>query len=258
MLDRELKQAREIQLAWLPVKRSANGRPVDIASVNQPASHISGDFYNFFELPDGRTVVCIGDVTGHGMAAAFLMATTQLLVRNTMPRLLEPARCLEEVNRQLCVQVFNGQFVTMQILVLDLKRRTLAIATAGHPSPLISDGPGYEPLQLEPQLVLGLDPDITYATETFPLSMPSSIVLYTDGVVDIDRANGERFGIAGLRRSLEGPMANAQAVLDAVLEAIHDFRASSILEDDLTLVAVQIQPQPAPASLHVQSPVVAT
>ena len=64
----------------------------------------------------------IGDVTGHGMSAAFLMATAQLLVRNTLPQSRDPGRCLEEVNRQLCVQVFNGQFVTMQLLVIDPRR----------------------------------------------------------------------------------------------------------------------------------------
>src|SRR5438876_1116548 len=83
---------------------------LQIAAINQPATHISGDFYNWFELDDGRIVVTIGDVTGHGMAAAFLMATTQLLVRTIMPRVLDPALCLRQINKQLLMQTFNGQF----------------------------------------------------------------------------------------------------------------------------------------------------
>jgi hypothetical protein len=91
MLRKELDQARDIQLAWLPEQGiSAHAQTIDLAAVNVPASHISGDFYNWFDLDDGRTVVVIGDVTGHGMAAAFLMATTQLLVRTTMPRVGDP------------------------------------------------------------------------------------------------------------------------------------------------------------------------
>jgi sigma-B regulation protein RsbU (phosphoserine phosphatase) len=136
MLNRELAQAREIQLAWLP-DNDDDPPNIDLFAVNAPASHISGDFYNWFQLPDGRTVVVIGDVTGHGMAAAFLMATTQLLVRTTMPRVLDPARCLEEINRQLCVQVFNGQFFTMLIAVLDVRNGTVDVATAWHPRPLV-------------------------------------------------------------------------------------------------------------------------
>lgn len=254
LLSRELKQAREIQLAWLPEHSNGAARGWDIATVNQPASHISGDFYNFFDLPDGRTVVCIGDVTGHGISAAFLMATTQLLVRNTMPRLTDPARCLEDVNRQLCVQVFNGQFVTMQILVLDTQRGRLQIATAGHPAPLVSDGESYQPLPLEPELVLGVDKDATYCTQTFDLAASNSILLYTDGVVDVERAGGERFGADRLRGTLYGRFATAQEMLDRVLAAVTQFRAGYDLHDDLTLVAVQVQvaarekPHPKPAT----------
>src|SRR5207248_8203320 len=93
MLNRELTQAREIQLHWLP-DQPCSFQSIDLAAVNMPASHVSGDFYNWFELPDGRIVVMIGDVTGHGMAAAFLMATTQLLVRASMPGLCDPGLCL--------------------------------------------------------------------------------------------------------------------------------------------------------------------
>ena len=193
LLTRQLSQAREIQLAWLP-DQLPNIRAVDVAAVNSPASHISGDFYNWFELSDGRLVVTIGDVTGHGMSAAFLMATAQLLVRNTMMRVGEAGKCLAEVNRQLCVQVFNGQFVTMLIAVLDLRVGELQLATAGHPPPLFADGESFQPLRIEPQLVLGVDPQATYVTQHYALPSQSSLLLYTDGVVDCLSPNGDRFG----------------------------------------------------------------
>ena len=159
VITRELSQARQIQLNWLPNRHTA-GPALDIAAINQPASHISGDFYNWFDLPDGRQVITIGDVTGHGMAAAFLMATTQLLVRTTMARVGDPGACMEEVNRQLCTQVFHGQFVTMLIVVLDLEHSQLELATAGHAAPLISEGGGpFRELDTETQLVLGMEPD---------------------------------------------------------------------------------------------------
>ena len=74
---------------------------------------------------DARDVVTIGDVTGHGISAAFLMSTTQLMVRTVMMRVGDPGKCLEEVNGHLCVQVFNGQFVTMLICVIDLENDAL-------------------------------------------------------------------------------------------------------------------------------------
>ena len=246
LLTRELSQARDIQLAWLP-DRQPSGGMIDIAAINSPASHISGDFYNWFELPDGRVAVTIGDVTGHGMAAAFLMATTQLLVRNTMMRIGDPGRCLEEVNRQLCVQVFNGQFVTMSLLILDIPNAQMEVATAGHPSPLLADGESFQPLPLEPQLVLGVDRDTKYETEKYPLSPEASLLLYTDGVVECPDVQFTRFGKERLRGALYGRYDTAQAILDRVVNAVDAFRGTRMLDDDLTLVAVQLQPLPARA-----------
>jgi serine phosphatase RsbU (regulator of sigma subunit) len=241
ILTREMAQARQIQLNWLPNPVNA-GTALDIAAVNQPASHISGDFYNWFELPDGRHVITIGDVTGHGMSAAFLMATTQLLVRVTMPRLLDPGACMGEVNRQLCTQVFHGQFVTMLILVLDLESRTIDVATAGHAPPLVSYGKGaFSPLPVKAQLVLAVDGTQEYPTQRFKLDETSSLFLYTDGVIDVQSPAGDRLDAQRLREILQGTYETAQAMLDHVAAAIAEFRGKQELGDDLTMVAIQIQ-----------------
>lgn len=244
LLDRELRQARDIQLAWLPQRRKKS-EAMELATVNHPASRISGDFYNFFDLPDGRTVVVIGDVTGHGMSAAFLMATTQLLVRTTMPQARDPGHCLEEINRQLCTQMFNGQFVTLLVLVLDPQRNRIDIASAGHPFPLISDGAAFQSLKLEPNLILGVEKDTPYTSEAFDLSPRSALLLYTDGVLDAQSPTGERFGAERLRRSLSARSDSAQSLVDSVVNAVNRFRADYPLCDDLTLVAIQLQPKPA-------------
>ena len=241
LLEHELKQAREIQLHWLPRSRQGDGI-IDIATINSPASRISGDFYNWFELPDGRTAVVIGDVTGHGMAAAFLMATTQLLVRNTLPMADDAGHCLTEINRQLCTQVFNGQFVTLQILVLDATTGRIEIATAGHPAPLFTDSTGgFTSIPLEPNLLLGVDKTATYAVEAFDAPPHSTILLYTDGVVDAESASGARFGLNRLREKLPTKPGTAQSVITQVVKAVDEFRGKMPLGDDLTMVAVQFQ-----------------
>ena len=244
LLEKELRQAREIQLAWLPRDRAARAG-LDIATVNIPASRISGDFYNWFDLPDGRTCVAIGDVTGHGIAATFLMATTQLLVRNTMPRAIHPGQCLREINDQLCTQIFNGQFVTLLILVLDPNARTVEIATAGHPPPLYSDGQGFRPLKLEPNLVLGVEKESAYPTETFKLAPNAELVLYTDGVLDTESPDGNRFGLERLRGSIRGGSDSARSLVHRAIGAVESFRGPQPIADDLTLVAIQLQPLPA-------------
>jgi serine phosphatase RsbU (regulator of sigma subunit) len=249
MLKNEMRQARQIQLAWLPqkTKTTCSASLLDIASLNRPATHISGDFYNFFELPDGRTAVVIGDVTGHGTAAAFLMATTQLLIRNTLPQCCDPGRCLEEVNHQLTNQVFNGQFVTMQILLIAPRTGEVSIATAGHPAPLITDGQTFQNVKLEPQLVAGLDPRTKYPTERFRLRPGASLLLYTDGVVEAEDPAGECLRLEGLRKGLAGPVASAEALLQRAVSAVNTFRRGRELRDDLTMVAVHLLPAPRAA-----------
>jgi serine phosphatase RsbU (regulator of sigma subunit) len=246
LLKNEMRQARQIQLAWLPqkTKTTCSGSLVDIASLNRPATHISGDFYNFFELPDGRTAVVIGDVTGHGTAAAFLMATTQLLIRNTLPQYCDPGRCLEDVNHQLSNQVFNGQFVTMQILLIDARTGEVAIATAGHPAPLITDGEHFQSLKLEPQLVAGVDSRMKYPTERFRLRPGLSLLLYTDGVIETENRDGERLRLEGFRQGLAGKVDTAEALLQRAVSTVNTFRQGRELKDDLTMVAVHLLPQP--------------
>jgi serine phosphatase RsbU (regulator of sigma subunit) len=239
-LTKEMTQAREIQLAWLP-RQGVSVPKLDIAAVNQPTNHISGDFYNWFELPDGRMVITIGDVTGHGMSAAFLMATTQLLVHTTMLRLADPGKTLDEVNRQLCTQVFNGQFVTMLVCVLDLETGRLEIAAAGHYPPVLGYNGHFEPLPAESQLVLGVDGDARYPTEVFDVLPGTTLVMYTDGVIDARSPDGKRFGLAGVLDSVRGHTETAQGLVDSVVGRINHFRGTQELPDDLTLVCIQTQ-----------------
>jgi serine phosphatase RsbU (regulator of sigma subunit) len=244
LLTKELTQAREIQLAWLP-RQGVSVASIDIAAINQPASHISGDFYNWFELPDGRTVVTIGDVTGHGLSAAFLMATTQLLVHTTMLRLQDPGRTLMEVNKQLCTQVFNGQFVTMLVCVLDMENGRIEVGTAGHYPPILGDGGRFRSMPVESQLVLGVEKETRYVTERFDLPPGASLVLYTDGVIDARSPDGKRFDLKHLLATVEGHKDTAQALVDSIVGRINRFRGNLDLPDDLTLVCIQTQTEGA-------------
>ncbi|MFI5378290.1 MAG: PP2C family protein-serine/threonine phosphatase [Tepidisphaerales bacterium] len=235
ILSGEMAQARRIQLAWLPQK--SDGLGVDIAAVNEPASHVSGDFYDWFELRDGRIVISIGDVTGHGMSAAFLMATTQLLIRNTMMRMRDPGECLTEVNRQLCGQVFNGQFVTVCVMVLDLSANTLEVASAGHYAPLLHDGRNAVPLDADSNLVLGVEHQEKYTTESFILPDTYALLLYTDGVIDARSPLGEPFEPIRLRKAF-GRAGSASNSVENLVQVVNGFRDGAELVDDMTLVVV--------------------
>ena len=178
------------------------------------------------------------------------MATTQLLVRGAMMRVGDPGLCLEDVNRQLCTQVFHGQFVTILLLAIDTEKQSIELATAGHPAPLVCDDKGLTKLAVEPQLVLGVVSETRYPTQRFDLSKSSKLLLYTDGVVDAVAASGERFKLERLRKCLNADASGSpQSMLDAVMEAVDVFRHGHDLSDDLTLVAIQLQPSATAATL---------
>jgi serine phosphatase RsbU (regulator of sigma subunit) len=158
-----------------------------------------------------------------------------------MMRVNDPGECLEDVNRQLCSQGFNGQFVTMSLLVLDTRQHTIQLATAGHPAPLFADAEGFRRLEIEPELVLGVDPDAAYPTKRLLLPSDARILLYTDGVIDAATTAGTRFSMTGLLAALAQPSTDAQEMVDAVTRAVDRFRHGHDLSDDLTLVAIQLQ-----------------
>jgi sigma-B regulation protein RsbU (phosphoserine phosphatase) len=146
--------------------------------------------------------------------------------------------------------MFHGQFVTLQVLVIDPTNNRLEIANAGHPPPLACEGDGSaaRPLTVEPQLVLGIQPDVPYPTQQFDLSPGSALLLYTDGVIDAVAEDGARFDAERLAASLAGGCDSAASLLQGVVNTLNAFRGERELVDDLTLVAVALQPSGADAA----------
>jgi sigma-B regulation protein RsbU (phosphoserine phosphatase) len=168
------------------------------------------------------------------------MATTQLLVRNTMPRLRDPGACLGEVNRQLSTLVYNGQFVTMMILVIDHDNAGLEIASAGHHAPLLRRGGHVESLPIDPQLVVGVDSSVEYQTQRFRTQNGDTFLLFTDGAIEMTNAAGEQFRADRLSQAFAATAESARDVVAGISRALDQFRGEEEAEDDLTLLAVQV------------------
>ena len=98
----------------------------------------------------------------------------------------------------------------------------------------------FKQLRVEPQLVLGVDATADYPTQEFPISAHASLLLYTDGVLDVEGPRGNRFGRSGLANSIKGRFLNARALADALLHGVDQFRHGKDLPDDLTFVAIQL------------------
>ena len=253
-LEREMQLAREIQRAFLP--HSLPKLPGWDLQVNwRPARQVGGDFYDFFELPDGRFGLVIADVADKGMPAALFMTLVRTLVRATVRDLASPAAVLRRVNNLIVPDATGGMFVTLAYAVLDLKTGQLIIANAGHNPPLWLRGNGcrLEDFQ-RTGMALGVIEDNPFEERTCQIGKGDFLILYTDGVTDAFSPQGDDFGehrlhkaIADACQSVTAPESpgrlTAQLMLDAIDRQIVDFVADAVPSDDLTLLVLKRLPR---------------
>lgn len=234
---RELELAAEIQRSLLP-EAADNDYPVH--GVNCPARTVSGDFYDFFPLPDGRIYFNLGDVSGKGMNAALLMAKTASLFRCLGKTIHDPGRLLSLVNDEICETATRGMFVTMLGGIYDPKKGTVKLANAGHEPPLYHAPDGsFTPLPAEAP-PLGISPLLAPGggIPVTELSLDGgSLYVFTDGVTEGYLEDGSEFGADGLEALLtEMASSPASDRLAAVTDRIN--RDNVALRDDLTLLVV--------------------
>jgi serine phosphatase RsbU (regulator of sigma subunit) len=245
-LDDELRIAREIQKSLLPT-RPPRMAGIDIADLCEPAREVGGDYYDFFEVGPRQLGILIADVSGKGISAALYMAELKglmLALSHTTP---SPRRLLIDVNKRLSAHLDNRSFITMTYVVIDLERRTLTAARAGH-TPLIVVSGGHGELVTPDGMVLGLR--LPGASERFesilvehsqPLADGDVIVLYTDGITEATDTAGEMFGDAGLFGVLTSHHTlGAAAIRERVLRDVRAFVGEAEPHDDMTMVVLKI------------------
>ena len=232
-MQRELDLAREIQRNLLP-DSPATDFPVQ--GLNLPAYEVSGDFYDFFALADGRIAWGLGDVSGKGMNAAMLMAKTISLFRCLGKTQHDPARLLSILNDEIAETASRGMFVTMVAGVFDPASGEVVFANAGHQPPLFRSRAG-EYLELEESSPpLGVLAGMEYATQRLCLD-GGRLYLFTDGVTEGWTDEGRMLELGGLK-SLLDRQASQTAVDQLAAVAAALCRPGLRLRDDLTLLVI--------------------
>jgi len=230
-LKREFDLARRMQRLLLP-KRRRGGFPV-IGS-NHPAHEISGDFYDYFDLPDGQIGFVVGDVSGKGLDAAMLMVRAAALLRWIGKDGLPPHEWLARANDELCETQQDGRFVCALVGQCDRAATRVRFAGAGFPPVIVHvkqaflDYPSGGP-------PLGILPGMQYASEMVELD-GGTLYAFSDGATDVRDADGHPIGNAGVRALLaRHAEASTEARLRAVLCELRRMR----LVDDTTLLMVE-------------------
>lgn len=233
-MQTELALASEIQLGLLPDQGADN---FPIAGINLPAREVSGDFYDYLELSDGRLYFCVADVSGKGMNAALMMAKTSSLLRCLVRGLLEPGKLLAQVNNEVYETATRGMFVTVVVGIYDPRTDSVVLANAGHQPPLLRDRGGHFseiPATAPP---IGIAPDMEFSQVEVALE-GGSLYLFTDGITEAKGKDGKLFGVSGLsdlvtRLAGEPPAKRLQRIVSEISSP--DGRQ----HDDITLLVVE-------------------
>jgi hypothetical protein len=222
--DRQRRRLREdvglLQSALLPAV------PASVAAVATSAAYrpadgpgAGGDFYDAFELGDGRLGVVVGDLSGHGREVLSQTALTRYTLRAYLEAGMAPRAALRTASGVLGHQL-DVAFATVALAAYDPRSRTLTYALAGHPPPLIlgSDG-SLPPVTAAASAPLGAGLTTGIRETTVALPGEATVCFYTDGLIEA-RSHGELFGVQRLERTLAqlGPGATAAALLASVAE----------------------------------------
>lgn len=248
-IQEELKMARQIQNSILP--RTLPRIPgLDIAVRYVPMNSVAGDFYDFLIVDEKHLGVFVADVSGHGVPAALIASMVKIAFVSATSHAAEPAQVLAGLNRILSGQL-QGQFITASYLFVDVEKRVLFYAAAGHPPLLLSRKEDRSVNAImENGVVLGLSPQAKYSTAEFRFDPGDRCVLYTDGILEVTNAGDECFGESRLKQFIEAQRdLPASQFSDSLLAKLSNWSGrppSESPEDDMTLLVVDFKDSPPP------------
>ena len=238
-VEQELRVARIIQEASLP-KEVPQLEGWEITPLYRPAREVGGDFYDFFELEDGRVGVVVGDATGKGVPAALVVTATYSMLRAVAQALgsFSPGEILAQVNETLLARIPLNMFVTCFYAILEPKSGHLVYANAGHDLPYLHRSGDAEELRAR-GMPLGLMPKMRYEEKETILHSGEAALLYSDGLVEAHDPAGDMFGFPRLR-ALIAEHGEKRSLGELLLEELYSFTGGRWeQEDDITLLTLR-------------------
>ena len=255
-MEEELQMARELQLALLPQKFPtvpayvpAQDSALRFLSLYFPTGDVSGDFFNVFPIGEKAVGIFICDVMGHGVRSALITSMIRGLVEEHGQAAADPGELLTRVNRALAVilkQADTTMFATCFYVVADVERAQLRFANAGHPSALhIQHGNGAaHKLQghVRHGPAMGIFPTANYVTSSSPMKKGDRVMLFTDGLFEVEDASGTVFTEEQLHTTVARYAAlPAQEFFDRVINDVRQFSERKSFDDDVCVVGMEVQ-----------------
>ena len=248
-MDRELHIASDIQMSMIP-KASPSfpaRNDLDIAAAIDPAKEVGGDLYDYF-LRDGKLFFCIGDVSGKGIPASLVMAVTRTAFRTISAHEDSPEKILKSMNKSLADMNDKDMFVTFFCGVLDPGSGHLRYCNAGHNPPLLLTD-AIHPLQVAPNLPLGILPDMVFTGQETTLRFDDALFLYTDGLTEAENSAHEQFGDERVEAALHGRK-TSEKHLENIRRQVSLFVGDAPQSDDLTMLFIHYLGSAVPSTRH--------
>ena len=242
-IETELQSAQRMQIDMLPsdkiLEETRTKYHINIRHYFEPSSVLGGDFWQIFPLSKTRLGFYICDFSGHGVASALNTFRLHALVSQNNLHLKTPALFLKHLNKQMHLLLPRGQFATMFLGILDIRKKTLTYAGAGAPNPIFIRGRRGRLLSSE-GLPLGILPNPEYNNACIQLQKGDKLLLYSDALIEAPNAKGERFGINIFKDKAIKLIANKKLEdgLDSLLSSFFEF-APPPPPDDVTAVLLQ-------------------
>ncbi len=234
-MEGELRIASDIQMSMIPktFPPFPEREDLDMAAKLSPAKEVGGDLYDYF-ISQEHLYFCIGDVSGKGVPASLLMATTRSLFHSVASREKSPAKIVSSINENLSEMNEKNMFVTFFCGVLNLKNGKMVYCNAGHNAPIILRE-DIDFLPVVSNLPLGVVEGFEFKEQVIELSYDDALFLYTDGLTEAENIRHELFGEERVAAVLH-PRRGAYGHLKAMLSAVNEFVGDAPQSDDLTMV----------------------
>ncbi len=238
-MDKEIKQAADIQRKLLPVKPPVL-EGYEIAGYNEPCREVGGDYFDFIARGPARLGLAIGDVSGKGMGAALLMATVRASFRAHMETATGLQHLIGSLNTAIIQSASANNFVSFVYAEIDGPSGQIEYVNAGHNPPMLLRASGEVDRLPAGGLILGVVPAAKHERREVEMRPGDLLVAFSDGVTETQNEAGEEFGEDRLIGLLKQERARpASALQDLVADSLRNFAGSAPQYDDITLVVLK-------------------